>query len=196
MNDKLDLKKLWNQQKGSQPGVADLLIELTELKKTGLRKGFFINLLLILTAFFIIGVIYYFQPQLITTKLGVILIILAIFSFVSASNRLIPMLRKIDQDQSNNEYLQNLISIKTKQHFLQTTMLNLYFILLTSGICLYLYEYTERMPFVWALFSYATTLLWCGFNWFYIRPKTIKNQQKKINDLIEKFEQINRQLKE
>jgi uncharacterized coiled-coil protein SlyX len=33
-----------------------------------------------------------------------------------------------------------------------------------------------------------------GFNWFYIRPKQIKKQQSKLNDLIAKFEEVNNQL--
>jgi hypothetical protein len=59
-----------------------------------------------------------------------------------------------------------------------------------------MYEYAIRMTVFYALVTYGVTLLWIGFNWFYIRPKQIKKQQVKINELIAKFEDVNEQLKE
>jgi hypothetical protein len=44
------------------------------------------------------------------------------------------------------------------------------------------------------IITYAVTLAWIVFNWFYLRPKTIKKQQAKLDDLISKFERINKQL--
>jgi hypothetical protein len=77
---------------------------------------------------------------------------------------------------------------------MQTKMLGFYFITLSLGICLYMYEYISRMTNVGAFFSYLITLTWIGFNWFYLRPKTIKKQQTKLNELISKFETLNKQL--
>ena len=57
-----------------------------------------------------------------------------------------------------------------------------------------MYEYASRMSALGASLTYGITLLWMLFNWFYIRPKQIKKQQEKINDLIEKFEEVNHQL--
>ena len=47
-----------------------------------------------------------------------------------------------------------------------------------------------------AILTYTVTLAWIAFNWFYLRPKTIKKQQGKLDELINKFEEINNQLKE
>jgi hypothetical protein len=46
------------------------------------------------------------------------------------------------------------------------------------------------------MLAYVVTFAWIAFNWFYLRPKTIKKQQGKLNELINKFEEINNQLKE
>jgi hypothetical protein len=72
--------------------------------------------------------------------------------------------------------------------------MSFYFIALTIGICLYMYEYASRMTFLGASLAYGLTLLWMAINWFFILPKQIKKQQFKINSLIEKFEEINKQL--
>jgi hypothetical protein len=74
-------------------------------------------------------------------------------------------------------------------------MLNLYFVILSAGICLYMYEYTARMTTAWAILAYTITSAWIIFNWLYTKPKTIKKQQSKLNDLITKFENISNQFK-
>jgi hypothetical protein len=104
------------------------------------------------------------------------------------------LFNKVDNASDNAHYLQNLIVIKGKQRFLQHTMMNLYFIMLMAGICLYMYEYTSRMTMTAGIITYAVTLIWIAFNWFYLRPKQIKKQQAKLDDLIAKFEGINRQM--
>lgn len=77
---------------------------------------------------------------------------------------------------------------------MHTTMLNLYFVLLSTGIGLYMFEYASRMTMFWGLFTYAITAVWILFNWLYLRPRQIKKQQTKLDEIISKFESINKQL--
>jgi len=196
MDNNIDFKDLWAKQTISPFNTNDLFSKLNRLKRTSLRKLIIANVLLIATCVFIMFIWYYYQPKLITTKIGIVVCILAMVIYLFAYNQFFPLLKTIDYKQSNIEYLQDLISIKTKQHFLQSTMLRLYFIMLSSGLCLYLYEYSLMMPTFWAILSYTVTLAWIGYNWFYIRPKIIKKQQIKIDDLISKFENVKRQLQD
>lgn len=196
MDNNIDFKDLWVKQTISPFNTNDLFSKVNRLKRTSLRKLIIANVLLIVTCVFIMFIWYYYQPKLITTKIGIVVCILAMVIYLFAYNQFFPLLKTIDYKQSNIEYLQDLISIKTKQHFLQSTMLRLYFIMLSSGLCLYLYEYSLMMPTFWAILSYTVTLAWIGYNWFYIRPKIIKRQQIKIDDLISKFENVKRQLQD
>lgn len=196
MDNNIDFKDLWAKQTISPFNTNDLFSKVNRLKRTSLRKLIIANVLLIATCVFIMFIWYYYQPKLITTKIGIVVCILAMVIYLFAYNQFFPLLKTIDYKQSNIEYLQDLISIKTKQHFLQSTMLRLYFIMLSSGLCLYLYEYSLMMPTFWAILSYTVTLAWIGYNWFYIRPKIIKRQQIKIDDLISKFENVKRQLQD
>lgn len=195
MDNNIDFKDLWKKQAVSQPNIEELRSRLKHFKKTSLRILIITNILLILTCLLIAFVWYYFQPQYITTKIGIILTILAMVIYLFVYNKLILFYQNIDNTQSNNEYLQKLVTIKTKQHFLQSSILSLYFILLGSGICLYMYEYALKMTLFWGIFVYVAMLTWICFTWFYLRPKEIKKQQHKINSLIAKFEAINDQLK-
>ncbi len=193
-NNNIDFKDLWKKQSVSQPDMTDLLERVNKFKKTGFRCLWITNILLFATCVFIGFVWFYYQPQFISTKIGIVLTILAMLIYLMVYNKLLDNFKSINANQTNQEYLQNLILIKKKQQFLQTRMMSLYFVLLTVGICLYMYEYANRMTVLAASLTYGITLFWMALNWFYIHPKQTKKQQSKINSLIEKFEEINDQL--
>ena len=190
----IDFKDLWKKQSVSQPDMQDLLARVNKFKRAGLRSLWIANILLFATTAFIVFVWIYYQPQFISTKIGIIVTILAMMIYLFVYNKLLSAYKNIETTQTNQEYLQNLILIKKKQQFLQTTMMRFYFATLTLGICLYMYEYASRMTFLGASLAYALTLLWMAINWFFILPKQVKKQQVKINSLIERFEEVNKQL--
>lgn len=192
----IDFKNLWKQKTAEKPSMEELLGKLKSFRKENIRKLVMTNILLIITCIFIGLIWYYYQPQMLTTKIGIVVVILAMIIFLAAYNQLFMNFYRLDNNLTNSEYLQSLYLLKNKQKFMQTTMLNLYFILLFVGICLYMYEYTSRMKFIYAVTAYVVTFAWIAINWFYLRPKTIKKQQAKINGLIDKFEEINNQLKD
>ena len=194
MENNIDFKNLWKQQSVSPPNMEELLSKVKHFKSVSIRKLVITNVLLIATSVFIGFIWYRYQPQFISTKIGIVLIIFAMALYLFVYNKLITFYKNIEGNQSNSEYLQNLISIKAKQHYLQSRVLSLYFLLLGSGLGLYMYEYTSRMTILWAIVSYTITLGWIGFTWFYLRPKEIKKEQNRINTLISKFEAVNNQL--
>ena len=196
MIDNINFKDLWAKQTYIVPNPENLIADIKKMKESNLRKLVFTNLLLIATSIFIIIIWAYYQPQLLTTKIGIILIILAMVIFLFAYNKSLSLFKNHSNSQSNSDYLKNLLAIKAKQKFMETTMLNLYFILLSLGIGLYMYEYASRMKPIWGIVTYAITFIWILFNWFYLRPKQINKQRAKLDAIISKFEMVNNQLDE
>lgn len=195
MSDNINFKDLWNKQISIAPNPDNLIFEIKKLKKSNLKKLVLTNLLLIATSVSIILIWMYFQPQLLSTKIGILLIILAMVIFLFAYNESYSLFKNYMNSQSNSDYLKDLLAIKAKQKFMGKTILNLYFILLSSGIGLYMYEYTSRMKPLWAIITYGITSIWILYNWFYLRPKQIKKQKVKLDEIISKFEMLNMQLK-
>jgi len=194
MKNNIDLKELWNKQKTTTPDAKELFDKIKRLKKNNLYALIATNVALLLTCAFIGFVWYYFQPEMITTKIGIVLAIIAMVLYLFAYNRMIPLLVHVGFDMNNNQCLQQLLKLKEKQLFLQTTILNIYCILLSAGLFLYLIEYALRMELIWAVVSYAVTFLWIVVVWFDFRLRIIKKQQAKINGLINKLEVLDRQL--
>lgn len=195
MDSNIDFKNIWKQQTSGNPDLEELLRKLKKFRNQNLCKLIFANICLIATSLLIFFIWYLYQPEMITTKIGIVLVVLGMIIFLLAYNKMFMVFYRIDQTQSNSEYLQSLYVVKNKQKLMQTTILNLYFVMLFLGICLYMYEYISKMSLVSGIIAYALTFVWIAFNWSYLRPRTIKKQQDKLDELINKFEKINNQLK-
>ncbi|MCX6146575.1 MAG: hypothetical protein NTW25_04900 [Candidatus Kapabacteria bacterium] len=190
----INFNELWSGQKIEQPDIKDLLLKIDKFKKYNRNKIIFTNVLLFSTSVFILLIWYYFQPQYATSKIGIIMMILAMTIIINSSSKSLNLFKIKFESVSNEEYLKHLLAIKEKQQFMYTTLMNLYFILLSTGISLYMYEYTSRMSTKMAVLTYVITWIWILLNWFYTRPKQIKKQLAKVNELIIKFESIQKQL--
>ncbi|MDF4222761.1 hypothetical protein PXC01_14250 [Maribacter sp. M208] len=193
MNNDKNLNELWSGQTTKPPQIEELFSNFAQIKKKNLATLIAANFLMVATIAFIIFIWFYFKPKLVTTKIGIGLTILGIIVYLFFYNQLIPYLRKINETKSNIEFLKAVIKLKEKQKFLQTKMLQIYFITLTFGLCLYLYEYVSLIPFPWSIFAYLVTLIWIGFNWFYLRPRVVRKQRDKLEGIIKKYENIKNQ---
>ena len=107
----------------------------------------------------------------------------------------ITLYEKIHSDP-NIDYLNNLLMLKGKETFMQTKVMSLYFILLSSGILLYMYEYTLNSSFTFRLIAYSVLFLWIALNWFVLRPVMIRKNRRRMDCLIRQIEKIKSQVDE
>lgn len=190
-----NLQSLWQRQPAPPPlPPADLLGRVTGIKKKAGRKLAVTNVLLLATCFYIGYVTYSFHPKMLTTTLGCGLVISAMILYVLAYNSIIPLLRKANPGASVQQYLEQLLKLKQKQDFLFRTMLTLYFFMLSAGMFLYFIEVAAGMSRVATAITYGATTTWVLAAWFYLRPRTIRKQQKDLLETIQKLEKLCRQL--
>jgi len=195
MSTNIDLKNLWNKQATSDmPDIKELLTKADNLKKRARHKLIGLNLVLLATTAIMIYMWFNIDNELLTTKIGLVLIVVAIVSFLAVSNQIMPILFRSDFEGSSQEYLDQLIRIKRKEDFLNKVMINIYFTLLSAGLGLYMLQFIARMSTVWAVTYVVLTFGWIGFFWFYFRPRSVKKKQKPLIEMIAKLEEVNRQL--
>lgn len=192
MKSKFDLREIWNCQKAMPTSVLDFKHELKLYNKKKIRNIILTNILLILTTIYLLFIWKYFQPKQITTTIGIFMIVVAMITFIIPLNKTI-VYYKENFDLDNSQYLMQLIALKNKQKHLQTTMLKIYFALLSIGLCLSLFEYIRCMNMIVGVFVFATIFLWILLNWFYIRPKTVRKQNAKLDAMIHSLEDIKKQ---
>ncbi|WP_299438339.1 hypothetical protein [uncultured Aquimarina sp.] len=194
MVDNINFKKLWDKQQIEIPETKELIKKANKFKKNTFYKLVIANALLVITSIFIGFVWYYYQPRFMITKIGLIICIIAMIIYLAFHNTLTPLLLKNNLELDAKLQLKQLLMLKEKQRFQQTYLLNIYFILLSLGLSLYMYEYVAKMTLSWAIISYGIVLFWVGLNAFYFRPKILKKQQAKLNILITRFKELNEQL--
>ncbi len=194
MKNTINLKELWKKRETAIPGTKELFDKINTFKRKNLYALILTNLALFFTSVFICFIWYYFQPEMITTKIGIVLAVLSMALYLFVYNRIIPLLVQVGYDMNSSQCLQQLLKFKGKQLFLQNIVLNIYFPLLSIGIFLYMLEYTYRMKLPWSILSYIITFSWIAIIWFYFMPRTIRKQRIKINELIDKFDALEKQL--
>jgi len=192
----VDFRALWQKQATPTADLQALQEKIDRMKRGKVRRILLTNLCLAATCVFIGWIWYYYQPELISTKIGIVLAIVAMVMFIVVQGSALSLYRKGNESQSNESYLADLLAIKQRERLIHTTVTNAYFALLTTGLCLYLYEYTLKMNRAGAVVSYVVTLVWVGINWFYFRPRQIRKDRNKINDMVERLQQVKGQLAE
>lgn len=192
----MDFKDLWQKQTAVRPDLKELHTRVQQYKKASIKKLWIMNITLLGTIGLVVYIFFSMHNVLFTTVAGTALVLLSIIIYLLYSNKLFSDYKITADTISNSSYLKNLISIKNKQKLIQTKILSLYFILLSAGLCLYMYEPTLKMTLTGKILSYVITLAWISFVWFYLRPVTCKKQQSKIDELIDKFTSIEAQLTE
>jgi len=194
MIDNINFKQYWNKQKIETQTPEELIKKANKYKRKTRFKLIVANIVLLISCMGISFVWFYYQPEYLTTKIGIIVIIIAILIYVAFQVTLTPFLLKSNYEANAKDQLLQLLKLKEKQRFQQTTLLNGYFFLLSLGLGLYMYEYAIRMTLTWAILTYGIVLFTIAINAFYFRPKIIRKQQGRLNKLIAQLKDLKEQL--
>jgi hypothetical protein len=197
MNNFEDIQSLWNQQPtGSVPSLEEISRLAKKNKSRMVRTNAIGIATLGFTLVFIASFLFWAEFRFYTTKLGIVVMMVAIIgSIVMNSQQLRLILNTADDTKDNAAYLAQLLLYRKKQRFFQTRWMGIYFILLSVGLILYLYEFYARDKTI-GLVAFGSTAIWIGFAWFYIRPRAIRKQEKRLNEFISQIEGVSKQLSE
>lgn len=194
MSTDIDFKALWNREQAGPPDVSEIFAKANRMNRRSRKKIWIGNVLLSLTVIFDIWIWWHYQPQLITTKIGITLMIAAMVIFIITTNQLYPLLVKADLETDTNAFLSQMIRIRHKQEFINKTMLTIYFLMLSVGLTLYYIEYIGRGSVFFQVCVYVITLALLALNWFYVNARQVKKHRKAINEIIARLEEVNKQL--
>ncbi|WP_281616265.1 hypothetical protein [Flammeovirga sp. SubArs3] len=183
----LDLKNLWQQQSSSQPNVEEVLQKAKSYKKKSQQSMIISHITAFGTIAYLLFIAFYYDPEVILPKIGIGLSILAVVIYIYSINALYQLVNNIGFDTTSIDYIKKLKEIKEKQRKIQTTTTSLYFILFSLGLGFYMAEYLVALSPNYSIPIAITTIIWVGINWFIFRPRLIRKQTKKIDELIKYF---------
>lgn len=196
MSTEIDFKALWKREKTNAPDVSEIFAKANRLNRCSRKRIVICNVMLSLTIILLAIIWWDLHPRLITTKIGLTLMIGAMVIFIITTNQLSPLLAKANLETDTNSFLLQMIRIKHKQEFINKTITTIYFLMLAVGLGLYFIEYISRGNLIFQVCVYVTTLIFLAINWFYITARTVRKQRKAINEIIAKLEEVNGQLGE
>jgi hypothetical protein len=194
MSTEIDFKALWNREQTGAPDVTEIFAKANRMNYYSRKKIWICNIVLSLTIALYILIWWHYQPQFVTTKIGLTLMIAAMVIFIITTNQLSPLLARANLETDTNAFLSQMIRIKHKQEFIDKTVLAIYFITLAVGLGLYLIEYASRGKLIFQVCVYGISLLLLAANWFYVSARNARKQRKAMNEIIAKLEAVNRQM--
>lgn len=190
-----ELKEIWQQKSLKQPLDFNQTIKLADTyRKKQVMKTVSAFIMLLTTFGIILYVAIDYPSQLIITKIGFACVLLAIAGSLFFITDMVSVLFKKENTVSDNKtYLNRLMEFQRKQSFIHAKGISIYFILLSGGLALLMYEITRRNV-SFAIGAYLVTGAWIALNWFYFRPKTIKKQKQKVKEVIDRLKEMEKQL--
>lgn len=192
--DSLNFNELWKDKQAAMPAHQEIFAKADKLKKNIRNKSLLMILALLATAVFIFIVWFNVDLEMATSRIGVTLIIIALAFGIVNSMKSAWQSNQGDMTADADKYLKHLLDTKRLQEISQTKVLSTYFVLLTAGLGLYMYEPASHMKMWGQVITWTVTMGWLAFNWFYLRPRAIKKQNAKLNAIIERLQSISSSL--
>jgi hypothetical protein len=187
----MDINKLWRSQSVPPADWGSFKIRLDKYKLERKKKMLWTFLSLGFTAVFIIVLMTYIQPERWSTRIGIVLILGAIIMVITSTIGLWKMY--VDLGENNRVVLHRFKAIKLKEEKMHTTVMQLYFLFLSTGLVLYMWEYVVLLGWIKGGIAYVITAIWIAINWWVFRPRLIKKARREWEQWMNDAERLEQQ---
>ncbi|MGV8879720.1 MAG: hypothetical protein ACOH2A_11890 [Sphingobacteriaceae bacterium] len=194
MKDFEHLKSVWLEQPKDQPLAVEEVLKQIKKEMVTVTGKLFWSIVALTTAFvsmLIILVFFAFQSWL--TYIGIIIMLITLLIYSVLLIRDYRLIYREDFMLSTSEYLAHLKVYQTKRAQLYGWSYYLYLLLLSLGLGLYLAEILQSASPYFKIFTYSLTIIWFLICTFYLKQKIVKNEQEKINLMIDRLHSLQHQ---
>ena len=146
------------------------------------------GMLFSLTGIFI--VMFFFVFKSFTTYLGIAILLVTIIVYVLMMIRDYRLINKRDITINPAEYMQGLKEYQRNRAAVYGWMYYIYVLLITIGLALYFFEVLMNTSAQFKLIAYGLTSAWLIFCTFYLKNRIFKNEEEKLNLMIERLERL------
>jgi len=187
-----DIGNLWQRQevKANMPEASQIIKKIEKMRRKLVVKHTIGIVLLMLTFIYTAPFLFVYEFELITTYIGIVIVLMSIVLGIAFQNQLIGIiLPKSDVLTNPRKNLEQSLIYQARLRYLNKTGVSTYYILLSLGLTLYIYEFASR-DLWFGILIYAITGAWALFSWFYLRRRSIERQQKKIDEHIDALRKV------
>ena len=150
-----------------------------------------IAMIALIVCAFIITFFFAFRSP--ATTVGILIILVTMLMYLSLIVRHYHILNKHDLTQNPTDYLSTLKEFQKKRSKVIGWFYYTYMLLISTGLALYFIEVLEKAPTYFKLITYGSTILWFLFITFYLKPRMFKNEEEKLNLMIDRLIRLQEQ---
>ena len=142
----------------------------------------------VLVLTFVIMFFFVFQSWLTYVGISIMLVTMLLYAVMIIRNYRI--LNKHDATQNPTGYLQDLKDYQKNRAKIVGWFYYLYVLLISLGLSLYFVEVLKSATIYYKIMVYGLTVVWILFLTFYYKKRIFKNEEEKLNLIIEKLERL------
>jgi 4-hydroxybenzoate polyprenyltransferase len=135
-------------------------------------------------------ILFFFVFQSWLTYVGITIMLITMLLYAVMIIRNYRILNKRDSTINPTEYLQDLKEYQKKRAKIVGWFYYLYVLLISLGLSLYFVEVLKGASLYYKIMVYGLTLIWIFFLTFYYKKRIFKNEEEKLNLIIEKLERL------
>jgi len=135
-------------------------------------------------------ILFFFVFQSWLTYVGIIIMLVTMLLYAIMITRNYRILNKRDATINPTEYLQDLKEYQKKRAKIVGWFYYLYVLLISLGLSLYFVEVLKGATIYYKIAVYGLTIIWIFFLTFYYKKRIFKNEEEKLNLIIEKLERL------
>ncbi|WP_448699176.1 hypothetical protein ACFGVR_19650 [Mucilaginibacter sp. AW1-3] len=191
MKDFEHLMAVWqNQPVKEQLSVDEALKQVKKGMGSLSRKlmwGIVAMIVAIVNAFVIL---FFMVFQSWVTYVGILIMLVPMVIYVVMMVRDYRLIHRRDVTVNPTDYLQSLKEYKKNRAVLYGKLYYSYIILLSIGLALYFLEVLNDATLVGKIVVYSLTCIWFLICTFYLKDRIVKNEEEKINLIVERLERL------
>ena len=184
-----ELESLWAAAKPppADPSEIVRLVNRSQRRMRWIMTGG--TLLLLLSMGVQFWVLWWFQPKYVTTRIGLLLTIGVSMLAIGGNLRQSVLLRKAESADSIAVALEKMLRYQFRMQRYFRQRLSILFAVLAGGLLLYLYEFAHHSV-MFTVISYGSTLLYLALCWFWLKPYSIRKNEKRVGEIIDRLQQL------
>ena len=181
-----------------QPAAGQLSVdEVLKQVKKGMRgitakiyQGIVAIVVLIVCAFIIT---FFFEFKSPATTVGILIVLVTMLMYLSLMLRDYHLLNRHDLTANPSAYLASLKTYQKNRTRVVGLFYYIYLLMITTGLALYFVEVLESAALYSKLIIYGSIIGWFIFITFHLKPRMIKNEEEKLNLMIDRLIRLQEQ---
>ncbi|WP_295650242.1 hypothetical protein [uncultured Mucilaginibacter sp.] len=191
MKDFEHIMSVWQAQPANDQLSVDEALKQVKKGISGLSRKLLWGIIAMIVALIdSIVVLFFFVFQSWVTYVGLFIIVMTILLYVIMMIRDYRIIRKRDITISPGEYLQTLKEYQKNRAKLYGRLYYTYVMLLSTGMTMYFIEVLHDASLVGKIIVYTLTIAWFLICTFYLKQRIEKNEQEKINLIVDRLERL------